>query len=243
MRLQDELSRREQDLWCTPDLPDVERMEPNLQAKENPELEWAGRIMYNDEEEGVELTAGLSNDFSGKEEDATRWILSMKAYFIINGKTYDEKAQMLVKLNKMSAGRGATFTKGWHLRLANNNIPLEQKTFVKWDKDFHWTFIPKDLEDWAHQEVYSLSNTLQWGVSNQLAIMMTTTALPSGQEKTGWRWEQWLDKAGEFYRNIVQLQEIWRKDDSIIPRSPLQKWTPFWKRSLPQIWMQWMLTE
>ena len=137
MRLQDELSRREQDLWCTPDLPDAERMEPNLQAKENPELEWAGRIMYNDEEEGVELTAGLSNDFSGKEEDAMRWILSMKAYFIINSKTYDEKAQMLVKLNKMSAGRGATFTKGWYLRLANNDIPLEQKTFVKLDKDFH----------------------------------------------------------------------------------------------------------
>ena len=48
-----------------------------------------------------------------------------------------------------------------------------------------------------------LVDTLQWGVSNQLAIMMTAAALPLSQEKTGWRWEQWLDKAGEFYRNVV----------------------------------------
>ena len=48
-----------------------------------------------------------------------------------------------------------------------------------------------------------LVDTLQWGVSNKLAIMMTAAALPLGQEKTGWRWEQWLDKAGEFYRNVV----------------------------------------
>ena len=48
-----------------------------------------------------------------------------------------------------------------------------------------------------------LVDTLQHGVSNQLTIMMTATALPLGQEKTGWRWEQWLDKAGEFYRNVV----------------------------------------
>ena len=45
-----------------------------------------------------------------------------------------------------------------------------------------------------------------------------------------WRWEQWLDTAGEFYRNIIQLQEIRRRDDNIIPRSSLQKWTPFWRK-------------
>ena len=28
---------------------------------------------------------------------------------------------------------------------------------MRLDEDFHQTFIPKDLEDWAHQEVYSLS--------------------------------------------------------------------------------------
>ena len=44
-----------------------------------------------------------------------------------------------------------------------------------------------------------LVDALQRGVTQQLAIMMTTATLPNGQEKTGWKWEQWLDKAGEFY--------------------------------------------
>ena len=48
-----------------------------------------------------------------------------------------------------------------------------------------------------------LVDTLQGGVTNQLATMMTATALPMGQEKTGWKWEQWLDKAREFYGNVV----------------------------------------
>ena len=53
-----------------------------------------------------------------------------------------------------------------------------------------------------------LVDALQQGVTNQLAIMMTATALPDGQEKTGWKWEQWLDKVGEFYRNVVQLRKL-----------------------------------
>ena len=147
----------------------------------------------------------------------------------------------------MSVGRGATFAEGWYLKLTNHDIPLDQKTFAKLDEDFHWTFVPKDLEDQAHQEVYSLSmeqfkgdfdqytsafrlaqacsridldsilvDTLQQGVSNQLAIMMTAAALPLGQEKTGWRWEQWLDKAGELYRNVIWLWEIKRRDDNLM---------------------------
>ena len=46
-----------------------------------------------------------------------------------------------------------------------------------------------------------LVDALQRGVTQQLTVMMTATALPDGQ--TSWRWEQWLDKAGEFYRNVV----------------------------------------
>ena len=49
----------------------------------------------------------------------------------------------------------------------------------------------------------TLVDALQRGVIQQLTIMMTTTALPDRQERTGWKWEQWLDKAGEFYRNVV----------------------------------------
>ena len=46
-----------------------------------------------------------------------------------------------------------------------------------------------------------LVDALQRGVTQQLAVMMTAAALPDGQ--TSWKWEQWLDKAGEFYRNVV----------------------------------------
>ena len=53
-----------------------------------------------------------------------------------------------------------------------------------------------------------LVDALQRGVTQQLAIMMTASALPNGQEKTGWRWKQWLDKAGEFYRNVVRLRKL-----------------------------------
>ena len=48
-----------------------------------------------------------------------------------------------------------------------------------------------------------LVDALQRGVNYQLAVMMTGAAMPRGQEETRWRWEQWLDKAGEFYRNNI----------------------------------------
>ena len=46
-----------------------------------------------------------------------------------------------------------------------------------------------------------LVDALQRGVTQQLTVMMTAAALPDGQ--TSWKWEQWLDKAGEFYRNVI----------------------------------------
>ena len=42
-----------------------------------------------------------------------------------------------------------------------------------------------------------LVDALQRGVTQQLTVMMTAAALPDGQ--TSWKWEQWLDKAREFY--------------------------------------------
>ena len=179
----------------------------------------------------TEFKAGLPEDFSGKNDDATCWLLAMKAYFIINERVYTEDATtVLIFLNKLSKGRGATFAEGWYMKLANPVIPKSKKTFKKLCK----AFIPKDLKDRACLTVYSLSmdqftgdfdeystafklaqvrrevddnsilvDTLQRGVTQQLTVMMTATALPDGQEKTSWKWEQWLDKAGEFYRNVV----------------------------------------
>ena len=53
-----------------------------------------------------------------------------------------------------------------------------------------------------------LVDALQRGVTQQLAVMITATTLPDRQEKTSWKWEQWLDKAGEFYHNVVQLRKL-----------------------------------
>ena len=179
----------------------------------------------------AEIKAGLPDDFSGRNKDATRWLLTMKAYFTLNQDIYkDDQTKTVVLLNKMSKGRGAIFAEGWCLKLVDDSIPKIEKTLEKLDNKFEEVFIPKDLQDQAQQTIYSLTmdqvrgdfdqfatafhlaqacsgikannilvDALQQGVTNQLATMMTTTALPMGQERTGWKWKQWLDKAGEFY--------------------------------------------
>ena len=162
----------------------------------------------------------------------------MKAYFVINEKVYTkDTTTILIFLNKLSKGRGATFAKGWYMKLANPGIPDSEKTFKKLCKAFKEAFVPKDLKDRARQTVYSLKmdkfngdfdkystafklaqaycgvdddsiliDVLQRGVTQQLAVMMTAATLPDGQ--TSWKWEQWLDKAGEFYRNVVRLRKL-----------------------------------
>ena len=184
----------------------------------------------------------------------------MMACFIMNENSYDNTAKVLITLNKMSKGRGATFSEGWYHKIFDNNIPLEQNTFKRLSEDFHQAFVLKDLQDRAHQEIYSLSmnqvngdfdqyvsafqlaqmcsgldmdsilvDALQQGVSNQLAIMVTAATLLPGQETTGWKWEQWLEKTGEFYRNVVWLQELRKGDNCVAPENPPQKWVPSWK--------------
>ena len=181
----------------------------------------------------TEFKAGLPEDFSGKNNDATHWLLAMKAYFVINATIYmDDATTVLIFLNKLSKGRGATFAEGWYMKLANLVIPESKKTFKTLCKAFEEAFVLKDIKDQAHQTVYSLSmdqfngnfneystafklaqacsrvdddtilmDALQRGITQQLAIMMmiTTATLPDSQERTSWKWEKWLDKAGEFY--------------------------------------------
>ena len=76
----------------------------------------------------TEFKAGLPEDFSGRNEDAMRWLLAMKAYFVINERVYTEDATtVLIFLNKLSRGRGATFAEGWYMKLANPGIPNSEK--------------------------------------------------------------------------------------------------------------------
>ena len=197
----------------------------------------------------TEYKAGLPEDFSGKNEEATCWLLAMKAYFGINDHIYkDDKTVVLVFLNKMSKGRGGTFAKGWYIKVANPAIPDSEKMFKKLCDAFEEIFIPKNIKDRARQTVYSLNmdqfnsdfdqyatafrlaqahsridldsilvDALQQGVTNQLAIMITATALLEGQDKTGWKWEQWLNRVGEFYQNVIQLRKLWSGGNSYIP--------------------------
>ena len=118
----------------------------------------------------TEIKAGLPEDFSGKNEDAMRWLLAMNAYFGMNDEICkDKKNIVLVFLNKMSKGRGGTFAKGWYLKLINTNIPNTKKTFKKLCDAFEETFILKDVKDQAHQTIYSLSMDQFNGDFNQYA--------------------------------------------------------------------------
>ena len=96
-----------------------------------------------------ELSAGQPKDFSREEEDANQWILTMKAYFDINRDIYDEKAWVLITLNKIGRGRGTTLSKGWYLKLDDEEIPNSEKTFKKLCDAFALAFISKDIADQA----------------------------------------------------------------------------------------------
>ena len=96
----------------------------------------------------TEFKAGLPEDFSGKNDNAMHWLLAMKAYFVMNSAVYtDDATTVLIFLNKMSKGRGGTFTEGWYLKLANLAIPDSEKTFKKICKAFEEAFILKDIKD------------------------------------------------------------------------------------------------
>ena len=80
----------------------------------------------------TEFKAGLPEVFSGKNDNTTHWLLAMKAYFVINATIYmDDATTVLIFLNKLSKGRGATFAEGWYMKLANPGIPDSEKTFKK----------------------------------------------------------------------------------------------------------------
>ena len=89
----------------------------------------------------AELKAALPSDFSGKNDDATRWIKAMKAYFTLNATLYSsDAAKIMTTLNKMSGGRGAPYAETWYDRMADTNVPNSEKTFDKFVDDFETTF-------------------------------------------------------------------------------------------------------
>ena len=92
------------------DPSDKETMESSKEDYKNPEPEptWIGRI--TDEP----VLVGEPESFSGKGEDATRWLMVMKDYFKINQDYYnDEKKIIMVFLSELTKGRASTFAEGW----------------------------------------------------------------------------------------------------------------------------------
>jgi hypothetical protein len=63
----------------------------------------------------VELKAALPADLSGEPADTMRWIKAMKAYYVLNSTIYSsDDIQIVTTLNKMSKGRGVSFSKMWY---------------------------------------------------------------------------------------------------------------------------------
>ena len=104
------------------------------------------------------ILVGEPKSFSGKGEDSTRWLMVMKAYFGINQDYYDDKRKIImVFLSKLTKGRASTFAKGWYMKLNNLSISDSETMADKLYVTFEETFIPRDLVDRAHQDIYSLS--------------------------------------------------------------------------------------
>jgi hypothetical protein len=106
----------------------------------------------------VELKAALPADFSGEPAEAMRWIKAIKAYFVLNSTIYStDDAQIMTALNKMSKGRGVSYSEMWYDRMANPNIASSEKTFAKFQENFESTFFPFDTQATSRYELSKLA--------------------------------------------------------------------------------------
>ena len=106
----------------------------------------------------TELKAALPADFSGEPSDAVRWIKAMKAYFSINSTIYtSDTDKVMTTLNKMSKGRGVSFSEMWYDRMADTSIANTEKTFDNFASNFESTFFPYDTKATARFELTKLA--------------------------------------------------------------------------------------
>ena len=82
----------------------------------------------------------------------------MKAYFSINSSIYtSDTDKVMTTLNKMSKGRGVSFSEIWYDRMADTSITSAEKTFNKFVSKFESTFFPYDTKATAHFELTKLA--------------------------------------------------------------------------------------
>ena len=141
-------------------------------AREEPDTEEDPDVEIPDEEpldnntaemttRPLELKAGLPEDFSENSEDSNRWMLSLQAYFKINTSVYNDKAKLLMALNKMSKGRGKPFSEGWFYKLNDATILDSEKTWDKMVASFKTTFYPFDIQNKARRTMNRLVQNLR----------------------------------------------------------------------------------
>ena len=73
----------------------------------------------------------------------------------MNPSLYEEKNKILAFLNKMDAGQGQFFAKGWLMKCANETIKDEDWTFITIEANFIEKFI---LSNQASKARHSLAN-------------------------------------------------------------------------------------
>ena len=82
----------------------------------------------------------------------------MKAYFSINSSIYtSDTDKVMTTLNKMSKGRGVSFSEMWYDRMADTSLANTEKTFDKFASNFKSTFFPYDTKATARFELTKLA--------------------------------------------------------------------------------------
>ena len=88
-------------------------------------------------------------------------MLSLQAYFKMNSSIYNDKAKLLIALNKISKGRGKPFSEGWFYKLNNATIPENEKTWDKMVASFKMTFYPFNIQNKARRTMNCLVQNLR----------------------------------------------------------------------------------
>lgn len=94
----------------------------------------------------AELKAGAPHDFDGDSSDALRWLLSVKAFFLINPDIYDTDLKKVgVALAYMTKGTAATWAQNYYTDSFEKSAP-SFGTFAEYEKSFRASFLSVDTK-------------------------------------------------------------------------------------------------
>ena len=79
----------------------------------------------------------------------------------MNSSVYNDKAKLLIALNKMIKGREKPFSEGWFYKLNDTTIPDSEKTWDKMVASFKTTFYPFDIQNKARKAMNCLVQNLR----------------------------------------------------------------------------------